>query len=126
MDIPQFTYDSQIFDGFCNEEGDLIIDSNGNVNVVNKELYNQYLLEYINGGSKKILKAKLIDGAKLILSATGTDGTNNSRSILYTKNTKLNAGDSIELKSTWETDTYRFAGYIDSTSKDLIVDSKVN
>lgn len=124
VDIPQFTYDSQIFDGFCNEEGDLIIDSNGNVNVVNKELYNQYLLEYINGGSKKILKSKLIDGAKLILSATGTDGTNNSRSILYTKNTKLNAGDSIELKSTWETDTYRFAGYIDSTSKDLIIDSK--
>ena len=124
VDIPQFTYDSQIFDGFCNEEGDLIIDSNGNVNVVNKELYNQYLLEYINGGSKKILKAKLIDGAKLILSATGTDGTSNSRSILYSKDTKLNAGDSIDLKSIWETDTYRFAGYIDSTSKDLIIDSK--
>lgn len=124
VDIPQFTYDSQIFDGFCNEEGDLIIDSNGNVNVVNKELYNQYLLEYINGGSKKILKAKLIDGAKLILSAIGTDGISDSRSILYTKDTKLNAGDSIDLKSIWETDTYRFAGYIDSTSKDLIIDSK--
>lgn len=124
VDIPQFAYDSQIFDGFCNEEGDLIIDSNGNVNVVNKELYNQYLLEYINGGSKKILKAKLIDGAKLILSAIGTDGISDSRSILYTKDTKLNAGDSIDLKSIWETDTYRFAGYIDSTSKDLIIDSK--
>lgn len=125
VDIPQFTYDSYIFDGFCNENGVLIIDSNGNVVNENKELYNQYLLENINGGSKKILKANLIDGAKLILSATGTDGTNISRSIPYTKNTKLNIGDSIDLISIWETDpSYKFAGYIDSVSKELIIDSQ--
>ena len=123
VDIPEFTYDSQILNGFIDEEGALIVDSTGNVE--EKELFNQYLLENINDNSKKIvLKAKLLDGAKLILSATGTDGTSDSRSILYTKNTKLNVGDTIVLKSTWETDSsYKFAGYIDNTSKDLIIDS---
>lgn len=125
VNVPEFTYDSQILNGFCNEEGDLIIDSNGNVSLTNKELFNQYLLENINDSSKKIvLKANLTDGAKLILSATGSDGTSKSRGILYTKNTMLNVGDTIDLKSTWETDSsYRFAGYIDNTSKELIIDS---
>lgn len=120
VDIPIFMYDSQILNGFCNENGDLIIDSNGNVKI--KELFNQYLLENINDSSKKvILKASLTDGVKLILQAKGID----SRSIKYAKNTKLNAGDSIKLESTWETDSsYKFAGYIDSVSKELIIDSQ--
>lgn len=123
VDIPIFTYDSQIFDGFCNEDGDLIINSNGDV--VKKELFNQYLLTNINDSSKKaVLKANLTAGAKLILNATGNDGTSDSRNILYTKNTMLSKGDSIELKSIWETDSsYRFAGYIDSVSKKMIIDS---
>lgn len=119
VDIPQFTYDSQIFDGFCNEEGDLIIDSTGNV--VKKDLFNQYLLENTIDNSKKIvLKASLTDGVKLFLQAKGID----SRSILYAQNTMLNVGDRIDLKSIWETDpSYKFAGYIDSVSKELIIDS---
>lgn len=126
VDIPEFTYDSQIFNGFIDNNGNLIVDSTGKVVVENKELFNQYLLENINNNSKKaVLKANLTDGAKLILKATGNDGTSYSRSILYTKNTMLNVSDSIELKSIWEIDSsYKFAGYIDSTSKDLIIDSK--
>lgn len=122
--IPEFTYDSQILNGFFDNNGNLIIDSTGNV--LKKDLFNQYLLENTIDNSKKIvLKASLTDGVKLILSATGTDVPKDSRSILYTKNTMLNVGDTIDLKSIWETDTsYKFAGYIDSTSKDLIIDSK--
>ncbi len=119
VNIPEFTYDSQILNGFFDNNGNLIIDSTGNV--LKKDLFNQYLLENTIDNSKKIvLKASLTDGVKLILQAKGID----SRSILYDKNTMLNAGDSIDLKSIWETDTYRFAGYIGSTSKDLIIDSK--
>lgn len=119
VNIPEFTYDSQILNGFIDNNGNLIIDSTGNV--LKKDLFNQYLLENTIDNSKKIvLKASLTDGVKLILQAKGID----SRSILYDKNTMLNAGDSIDLKSIWETDTYRFAGYIGSTSKDLIIDSK--
>lgn len=119
VNIPEFTYDSQILNGFIDNNGNLIIDSTGNV--LKKDLFNQYLLENTIDNSKKIvLKASLTDGVKLILQAKGID----SRSVLYDKNTMLNAGDSIDLKSIWETDTYRFAGYIGSTSKDLIIDSK--
>lgn len=121
VNIPQFTYDSYIFDGFCNENGVLIIDSNGNV--VKKELFNQYVLKNIEDDTQKtVLKASLIDGAKLILKAN-VDGATVSRSLLYAKNTMLNVGDTIDLKSIWETDTsYKFAGYINSVSKEWIID----
>lgn len=118
VNIPEFTYDSQILNGFIDNSGNLIIDSTGNV--LKKDLFNQYLLENTIDNSKKIvLKASLTDGVKLILQAKGID----SRSILYDKNTMLNAGDSIDLKSIWETDTsYKFAGYINSVSKEWIID----
>lgn len=118
VNIPEFTYDSQILNGFIDNNGNLIIDSTGNV--LKKDLFNQYLLENTIDNSKKIvLKASLTDGVKLILQAKGID----SRSILYDKNTMLNAGDSIDLKSIWETDTsYKFAGYINSVSKEWIID----
>ena len=120
VDIPEFTYDSQIFNGFIDNNGNLIVDSTGNV--VKKDLFNQYLLENTIDNSKKIvLKASLTDGVKLILQAKGID----SRSILYAQNTMLNVGDRIDLKSIWETDpSYKFAGYIDSVSKELIIDSQ--
>lgn len=120
VDIPEFTYDSHIFNGFYNENGVLIIDSNGNV--VKKELFNQYVLKNIEDDTQKtVLKASLIDGAKLVLQAKEFE----PRSILYAKNTMLNVGDRIVLKSTWESDSYKFAGYIvDSVSKKLIIDSK--
>lgn len=119
VDIPEFTYDSQIFNGFIDNNGNLIVDSTGNV--VKKDLFNQYLLENTIDNSKKIvLKASLTDGVKLFLQAKGID----SRSILYAQNTMLNVGDRIDLKSIWETDpSYKFAGYIDSVSKELIIDS---
>lgn len=121
VDIPEFTYDSHIFNGFYNENGVLIIDSNGNV--VKKELFNQYVLKNIEDDTQKtVLKASLIDGAKLILKAN-VDGATVSRSLLYAKNTMLNVGDTIDLKSIWETDTsYKFAGYINSVSKEWIID----
>lgn len=120
VDIPEFTYDSQIFNGFIDNNGNLIVDSTGNV--VKKDLFNQYLLENTIDNSKKIvLKASLTDGVKLILQAKGID----SRSILYAQNTMMNVGDRIDLKSIWETDpSYKFAGYIDSVSKELIIDSQ--
>lgn len=120
VDIPEFTYDSQIFNGFIDNNGNLIVDSTGNV--VKKDLFNQYLLENTIDNSKKIvLKASLTDGVKSILQAKGID----SRSILYAQNTMLNVGDRIDLKSIWETDpSYKFAGYIDSVSKELIIDSQ--
>ena len=119
VDIPEFAYDSQIFNGFIDNNGNLIVDSTGNV--VKKDLFNQYLLENTIDNSKKIvLKASLTDGVKLFLQAKGID----SRSILYAQNTMLNVGDRIDLKSIWETDpSYKFAGYIDSVSKELIIDS---
>ena len=121
VDIPEFTYDSHIFNGFYNENGVLIIDSNGNV--VKKELFNQYVLKNIEDDTQKtVLKASLIDAAKLILKAN-VDGATVLRSLLYAKNTMLNVGDTIDLKSIWETDTsYKFAGYINSVSKEWIID----
>lgn len=123
IDIPEFNYDSQIFNGFSNENGDLIVDSNGNVVNINKNLFNQYVLKNIEDDTQKtVLKASLIDGAKLILKAN-VDGATVSRSLLYAKNTMLNVGDTIDLKSIWETDTsYKFAGYINSVSKEWIID----
>lgn len=122
IDIPEFTYDSQILNGFSNENGDLIVDSNGNVIEINKELFNQYVLKNIEDDTQKtVLKAKLTEGANLILKAKEFE----PRRILYDNNTMLSAGDSIKLESIWEIDSsYKFAGYIDSTSKDLIIDSK--
>lgn len=123
--LPVISRDSYILDGFYDqkENGNKIIDADGTI--IKEDLYKKYLLTNIeDSSSMTTLYAHWIEGAKIILNAKDEKGIPQTKELPpYKKGSILS---SIPLNQTWETEEYKFAGYINKNDGKLIITKEGN